>query len=299
MSNSSWRGYLYAEVVSVQRLTPHMVRVVFGGPDMANYVPSGAPDECMAVFFPREGEERPPAMTADADGVWWYHGIADQPESRNYSVRRFDRDAGRLVIDFVAHEGGLAATWALEARPGQVLLLAGARSWYDKPEAAEWQLLVADMTGLPSLGRIVEELPAGARAHAIVEVLEPSDVQQFETRGDVTYDWRVGTGNGDSESVLAEAVRGYPLPDGDGYVWFAGEASVTRAVRKYFRKELDYSQERFEIIGYWRAQAERWLEKYKKHESSALAAYNEVIDSGGSEFEADEQYDELLEGVGL
>ncbi|OZE86322.1 siderophore-interacting protein [Rhodococcus sp. 15-649-1-2] len=292
------KGFYYAEVVAVEQITKHMVRVTFGGEDVSEYVSIGAPDECVTLFFAREGEDRPPAMT-EVDGEWWFHGIEDAPEGRNYTVRRFDADSGRLVIDFVAHEGGVAATWALNATVGQVLLWTRPRSWYNIPATAQWQLLVADMTGLPALGRIIEELPSGAQAHAIVEVLERGDKQEFETAGDVTYDWRFGSGNGDSASVLEDAARQWELPDGEGYIWFAGEAASSRVVRKYFRKELGYPVTRFEIIGYWRANSEQWLEKYKKYQEEALAVYNGALAAGRSQAEASEEFDAMLERVGL
>ncbi len=291
-------GFYYADVTGVDQLTTHMVRVTFGGEHLARYKGIGAPDECVAVYFPRTGETSPPPMT-EVDGVWWYHGIEDVPEGRNYTVRRLNSAAGELIIDFVAHDGGVAATWALQAAVGQRVLLTRPRSWYRVPADVQWQLLVADMTGLPALGRIIEELPAGARAHAVVEVLERGDIQTFDTAGCVTYDWRIGSGNGDCASVLDDAVRSYELPEGVGYVWFAGEAASSRVVRKYFRKDRGFDIAHLDIIGYWRAQSELWLEKYKKYQDQALALYNSVIEAGRTEQEASEEFDAMLERVGL
>lgn len=292
------RGFHYADVVAVEQLTVHMVRVTFGGEHVAGYRTLGAPDECVGVYFPREGESAPPPMT-EVDGLWWFHGLENAPEGRNYTIRRVDPDRGQLTIDFFAHEGGVAATWAQQAAPGQTVLFTRPRSWYSPPADVDWLLLVADMTGVPALGRLVEQLPAGTRAHAIAEVLERGDIQTFETAADVTFDWRIGSGNGDSASVLDDAVLAYPLPEGRGYVWFAAEASSSRRVRKYFRKDLGYDNKYFDIIGYWRADSEKWLEKYKQYQEEALAVYNGVIESGRTEQEASEAFDALLERVGL
>lgn len=291
-------GFYYAEVVGVEQLTTHMVRVTFGGEHLARYEGIGAPDECVAVYFPRNGETAPPPMT-EVDGVWWYHGVEDVPDGRNYTVRRLNSAAGELIIDFFAHDGGVAATWALQAAVGQRVLLARPRSWYRVPADVQWQLLVADMTGLPALGRIIEELPAGVRVHAVVEVLERGDIQSFDTAASVTYDWHIGSGNGDCASVLDDAVRKYELPEGVGYVWFAGEAASSRVVRKYFRKDRGFDIAHFHIIGYWRARSEQWLEKYKKYQDQALALYNSVIEAGRTEQEASEEFDAMLERVGL
>ena len=85
------------------------------------------------------------------------------------------RSAGEVVLDIVPHAGGVAGPWAMTVQPGQVVYLTDARGWYAPPADLAWQLLVADLTGVPALGRIVEELPASARAYVIVEVPDPAD----------------------------------------------------------------------------------------------------------------------------
>ena len=62
-----------------------------------------------------------------------------------------------------------------------------ALGWYDPPADCDWQLLVADMTGLPALGRIVENLPAGSRAYVIVETIDAADWQQLASAAEVSY----------------------------------------------------------------------------------------------------------------
>ncbi|MDZ7928852.1 MAG: siderophore-interacting protein [Rhodococcus sp. (in: high G+C Gram-positive bacteria)] len=47
------RGFYYADVVAVERLTVHMVRVTFGGEHVAGYRTLGVPDECVGVYFPQ------------------------------------------------------------------------------------------------------------------------------------------------------------------------------------------------------------------------------------------------------
>lgn len=287
----------YVEVVSAERLTPSMVRVVFGGEGLAKYVSNGVPDECVTLYFPKQGEERPPAMTLQ-DGMWWYHDEADEREGRNYTVRRWDAEQHRMTVDFVAHEGGVAAEWALRAQPGQVLGLWGPRGWYNPPPGTAWQLLVADLTGLPALARAVEQLPAGVRAHVIVEVLEAGDVQRFDTRAEVSTQWLLG-GNGHGPSTLPAAVRAFDLPAGRGYVWFAGEAADTRDVRKYLRRERGLAVTQFEIVGYWRVRSEEWMAKYQKVEKAVVGEYQRLLEEGVDERVADERWDEMLEEAGL
>jgi len=47
--------YYRAEVQAVVRRSPNLVRVVFGGPDLAGFTGSGVADERLVVVFPRPG----------------------------------------------------------------------------------------------------------------------------------------------------------------------------------------------------------------------------------------------------
>jgi NADPH-dependent ferric siderophore reductase len=295
---SRYADYYRAIVIDTERLTPNLVRVRLGGADLRRFVSSGQPDERLSVIFPREGESRPPEPTL-SNGVWGYPDEKTRPAMRSYTVRRWDPDSAELIIDFVVHDGGVAAQWAMTSEPGDTVGLTMADGWYAPPVDASWQLLVADMTALPALGRIIEELPSETRAHVIAEVIDPADEQRFETRADVTISWRHGTGHGLSPSVLPEAVRSFPLPGGPGYLWFAGEAAAAREVRKYVRRELGWSVERFEIMGYWRVRKEEWMARFDAVRDEMKAVLEEAKAATGHRAEARELYDEALERAGL
>ena len=70
---------------------------------------------------------------------------------------------------------------------------------------ADWQLLVADLSGLPALARIIEELPGGAPVTAIVEVADEADLDYLPHHPDVTVLPSIGTGNGHAPSQTRRA----------------------------------------------------------------------------------------------
>ncbi|HVK35650.1 MAG TPA: siderophore-interacting protein [Microlunatus sp.] len=293
-----YADYYRADVREVVALSPNMIRIVFGGEDLRRFVSSGDPDERLVVVLPLPGEREAPAPVRRDDGTLDYPAD-DEPEMRSYTVRRVDPDTGELVIDFVRHEGGAAATWAIQARAGDVVYLSPASGWYTPPADTTWQLLMADMTALPALGRILEELPARQRAVVLAEVTEPSDTQQIDSPADATYTWWSGSGNGRGPSRLLRALQEIELPEGPGYLWFAGEAAESRAVRKYVRRELGWPTERFTIIGYWRTDKERWLARYEEVGQSLEKVYESAVASGLSEGDALEVYEDALEKAGL
>ena len=115
--------YYRAEVRRAGRLTPHMVRIVLGGGDLHRFVSTGVADERLVVVFPSPGESEPPAPLRQPDGTADYPDEGSRPEMRSYTVRAFDAGRAEMTIDFVAHQGGVASSWAMEARPGDVVYL--------------------------------------------------------------------------------------------------------------------------------------------------------------------------------
>lgn len=286
-------AYVLARVVGSIRLSPSFIRVEFRVEGSGALSSSGLPDEVVHLYFPADGEESPPLMTMK-DGVLAHHEPGSERESRNYTVRRWDGD--RITIDFVDHGDGLAASWARNATPGQTLGMWGTRAWYSPPTDTDWMLLVADLPGVPALLRILEELPPEMPVHAIAEVSHADDVLAHS--GAASIDWRIG-GNGHRASQLADAALACEIPAGNGYIWFAGEASIGRALRKHFRNEHGMPANRLALIGYWRDDKDGWVRRYMPQSEALIADYQRVAANAHTEAEAEIYWDEILERAGL
>jgi NADPH-dependent ferric siderophore reductase len=153
---------------------------------------------------------------------------------RHYSVRKFDRDARRLDIDVVVHGDSSPGTrWALAAKPGDGVLAFGPRGRNMIQPGADWRLFVGDETGLPPIFAMLEALPAGAKARAIIEVASDDERQVFSGPADVAIDWvsRGGAAAQASSPALIEQVAAYALPAGRGHVYLLGETSTIRRLR--------------------------------------------------------------------
>jgi len=265
-------------------------------PDLSAFVSTGVGDERLVVVFPLPGGTEPPLPVRTGTG-WDYPDASSRPPMRSYTVRSFDAATAELVVDVVVHDGGVASAWARRARPGDLVLLSGAAGWYDPPVDAEWQLLVGDMTALPALGRIAETARRGLRTSAVVEVLDAADRQPLPAGVDA--DWLTGSGNGRGPSRLLAALRGHAWPSGPGYVWFAGEAAESRAVRRHLRHELGWPASRYDVLGYWRSGQEEWTRRYAEVAPGLEHVYVEAVARGLSSTDALEVYDDALERVGL
>lgn len=291
--------YYRAEVRSVTRLSPNMIRVCFGGGDLADWSSTGRGDERLVIVFPHAGDTEPPAPQCLADGTYDYPDDFDRPEMRSYTVRAWNPQTQEMLIDFVAHDGGVAVPWVRAARPGHTVFLTEAAGWYKPPADTAWELLIADMTALPALGRIVEQLPPERQAYVIAEVIESGDEQQFRTPARIETRWLHGTGHGRSPSGLLAALQDFSWPEGPGFVWFAGEAAESRAVRRYLRRELGWSTDRYQILGYWRVRKHEWTQRYEEIGPGLEQVYTAAVADGLSSTEALELYDDALAAAGL
>ncbi|MCM0753027.1 hypothetical protein DEA98_23765 [Brucella pseudogrignonensis] len=91
------------------------------------------------------------------------------PASRAYTIRALDIDAGWLEIDFYLHEiEGLACKWAKGAKIGDTVGLMGP---VGRPlRRASRYLMGADATGLPAIGRMLEEFSSDVTGRVIIAV---------------------------------------------------------------------------------------------------------------------------------
>ena len=292
-------GYAFASVVETVQLNKRLRRIVLEVPELDRLQLPKAGDAAVGIYFPDANRtKRPPPMEC-RDGVWGYYDATTAPPGRTYSIRNHDPIANRINVDVVLHGHGVGSTWAQTAALASEVVVAHARSWYRPVPTTDWQLLVADLAGLPAAARIVEELAPDNEAIAIVEVAEEADLEYLPHRTNVTVIATVGTGNGDGESVLAQLVAAQPLPSGRGYCWFAGEAGQSRAVRKYLRGQHHWDAEQFDILGYWRRDSEAWDKRYAPVASDLFAVYEKALADGKSDKPASEEFDDALEQAGL
>ncbi|UOZ10071.1 siderophore-interacting protein [Amycolatopsis sp. WQ 127309] len=248
--------YHRARVTMVRPITPHTVRVTFEAATFAE-VPAGAPDQYVKVFFPRPGQETPNLPDTGSDVLSWYRTYLAMPDGvrppmRTYTVRAHRPRFAEIDVDFVLHgDTGPASAWASRVTPGDRVAFLGPHGLYDVPAGTDWQLLTGDETALPAIGAIIEQLPAGARLSAYIEVSGREERQTFETRGAVEVHWLVRGARPHGEALL-EAVRAATFPSGTPYAWVSGEAGVVKLVRRHLVRERDVDKRRICFTGYWR-----------------------------------------------
>jgi NADPH-dependent ferric siderophore reductase len=235
----------------VERITPQMVRVTFGGDDLTGFQ-SLSPADHLKVIFPAKPDEQP-LLPAPAENGFAYPDGATRPTMRDYTPRRFDAGAGELDIDFFVHGEGPGSTWADQARVGQVIGTAGPRGSRLIRYDFDWYLLTGDETSIPSIARRLAELPTGVRAFAFIEIANGEEEQPLPTNADATIAWIHRDEAGPDETNLVErALHWFELPAGRGYTWATGEANELRSLRRYLLNERGLSKELSSFSGHWK-----------------------------------------------
>lgn len=297
-----------AEVIATSPLSPGLVRVAFGGPDLKEFLSTGVGDEYLRIFFPHTADRGWVSLPEPSeDRGWDFPEGAPEAPMRTYTVRSHRPDAGEVDIDFVVHEGGIAAAWALAAQPGDVVGINSPTALYAPPADVTWQLLVADQTGLPGALRILEQTQPGVRTRLVLEI--PDDEHRVTlpaiARADeVEVRWVHG-GNGHDHSRVAEVVR-QSLTDeqlagglDEGYVWVAGETKVLREVRRFLRREHGIPGDRYKVVGYWTEHAEAYRQTYEALDEEIKAELIDLWDSDRDPEVIEDEYVDRLESLGL
>ena len=260
------------QVRRTEWLTPHMIRVVAGGGDLAAFPDTEYTDRYVKIIFPRPGVVYPEPFSSpgfDWDAVRAAHPREEWPALRTYTVRAFDPVAGELTIDFVHHgDAGLAGPWAAAARPGDPLLLLGPGGAYAPDPTADWHLLVGDESALPAIGAALERVPAGVPVHALVEVDGPADEQDLTTPGRLDLRW--SHRDPTRPEQLVEALAALPFPAGRVHAFVHGEAGVVRALRRHLLDERGVPRDDLSVSGYWRRGDDE--ERYRVFKQAERAA---------------------------
>jgi NADPH-dependent ferric siderophore reductase len=235
-------------VTRVRTVTPHLVRITFGGADLADFHDDG-PDQRFKLFLPRDGQDRPLVPEGDDWFARW-RALPDavRPTMRTYTVRRYRPEPAEIDVDFVLHgDAGPATAWAARARPGDAAVLLGVRADHAPPAGAAWQLLAGDGSALPAIAAILERTDLPTLAY--VEVAGAVDRVELEVPGDSTVRWVY---RADGPDALLRAVRGADLPAGSPYAWVAGESAAVQAIRRHLVADRGIAPDAVTFGGYWR-----------------------------------------------
>ncbi|MDD1780186.1 siderophore-interacting protein [Enterovibrio sp. ZSDZ35] len=228
-------------VQSSIQLTPNMQRIVMQGDGLSRF-PTDCEGGYIKLMFAPDG-------STDLRKL----GENQRPILRTYTIRELNFDTLTLTVDFVRHVTqdagcGHAARWALTAKAGDEINIAGPGTIQEINQEADWFFLAADMTSLPALSVKIAGLPKNAKGYAVIEVLSESDIQPLDAPKDMNIEWVVKS----QKTSLADSVKSKHWLDGTAAIWSASEFDSMRALRQYFRNEKNVDRDNIYISSYWK-----------------------------------------------
>jgi NADPH-dependent ferric siderophore reductase len=285
-------------VARLQRLSPSFLRVTFTGPDLELFASNGL-DQRIKVLLPLPGRGLVDCPTGpDWYGEWRALPADRQVPIRTYTVRAVRTDPAEVDVDFVLHGAtGPASAWAETARVGDEIVLVGPNALFEGPTGGfEWHppadasclLIAGDETAVPAICAIVESLPEGCRAIALMEVPTAADALDVVAPSGVRVTWLprlseagssprgllltravvaamteladdlAGAPDKDLDDVdietgiLWEVPPEEPRADSGAYAWLAGEAGVVKGLRRHLVQEIGLPRTSVAFMGYWR-----------------------------------------------
>lgn len=245
------RPQIVLEVLERVQLTPHMVRIVAGGPGIAAVEDNGMTDAYTKMLFAHPDTN----LTAPYD----MEALRDElppelmPSRRTYTIRRFDLERGQIWIDFVVHgSAGIAGPWADAAQPGDAVVLGGIGGGYAPDPDAGWHLLAGDDSALPAIAAALEAMPKDAEGVAFLEVDGDADHLELAAPSGIEVVWlhRDGAEAG-TTTLLADAVRARAWRDGRVQVFAHGERGAMKSLRPYFTDERGLERSQLSLSAYW------------------------------------------------
>lgn len=208
------------------QLSPSLLRLTFSSPDLVGFTSLGF-DDHIKLFFQNE----------------------DVSAARDYTPRRYDPVADELDIEFaIHHEAGPATAWAKSAHLGSTLEIGGPRGSFVVEDSFDWYVLMGDDTALPAIARRLEELRPSVPAIVVVQVDSKEDEISLSGSAALTLHWL----HGSAGKSAADVAREIPLPEGEGFVWIAGESAWAKSLRAIFVEERGHPSNHIRAAAYWR-----------------------------------------------
>lgn len=250
------RQYYQLQVLSTERLTPNLQRLVLSGDDLASF-PDAPAGSYIKLLFNQFGEPQP---TAPQEG--------QKILMRTYTVRALNKVANTLTVDFMLHgegvEAGPASHWAQSAQPGDTIVVAGPGTSKGLAPEHDWVILLGDMTALPAISAQLEALPEQTRGYAIISIVSEADKQPLQAPADIEVIWLVQAGS----AGLAKSLLDIEWLQGEPAVWAACEFSSIRAIRSTLDVEFNVPRTQVYVTSYWREGRSEDQHKIDKREDA-------------------------------
>lgn len=232
-------------VTHKQPVTPHMLRLTLSGDWLQEFAGNDYAGAYIKLELNAQGHAHISAETVNQD-----------PLLRTYSIRRLDTQANEIDVDFVLHgnqlENGIASYWAQNVEIGTNISVRGPGTIKAVDTHADWYCFAADMTALPALSTVLEQLRQDAVGFAVIQITSAEDKQPLVKPDGLELVWVESNVTGAEDSALINAVKAQPWREGRVSAWAACEFSAMRQMRQFLRNEKDVDKDALYLSSYWK-----------------------------------------------
>ena len=252
------------DFVRKEQVCKHLLRVTVTGEELKGF-PEDQNGTHIKVFFPNRenGILQLPYMENDTI-VWPEH----KPVPRAYTVRKYRADTNELDIDFVTHGANSpGGGWAIKAQQGSQIGLVGPAGPEPLIEPADWHIIAGDLTAVPAISAILEDLPSDAQGYVFIEIDDLADKHPIHCPEGIGLQWLLREVNG-SHTLLRDAISGLTSPSEASSLsaFIAGENESVIACRKLLREEYKLARKSMYAIPYWKRGKDEEAYHEERHE---------------------------------
>jgi NADPH-dependent ferric siderophore reductase len=236
------------EVLALQPLSPRMLRVTLGGPDLEGFVVDEPAASVRMLLPSAPGAELVlPAWT----GNEFLLPDGQRPVIRTLTPLRVDPAALTFDVEIVLHGDGRASQWAMSAEPGTIAAVSGPGRGYAFDASADAFLVGGDETALPAISQLLPLLPTSATVAVHLEVAHPDARLPLPSHPQATIAWHDASADASPGAALVEAVLDVDV-DNDTRIWVAGEAASVQRIRRHLFTDRGLRRKNTTIRGYWK-----------------------------------------------
>lgn len=246
MTTVNWRYVMgpkmrMTEVLSVIDLSPHMRRIILTGEALSDFPDNKESAHVKAIFPNPDSNDKKPKL-----GMY----LGFKKFMRSYTIRAFDKIEKTLSIDFAINDhSGLATDWARQAKPGDLLGIAGPGETKHTDIDAGNHLFFGDFTALPAIATTLEQLPETAIGHAWIQVPTEQDIQLINSPKGIQIHWLI-TPNKLTDKFLS-ALKEQENVLLETAIFIAAEASIVKRLKAYLNAHCQYKKSNLYASAYW------------------------------------------------
>jgi NADPH-dependent ferric siderophore reductase len=233
-------------VVRRQAVTPRLVRVTLGGPELEGLDP-GLPAASVRLLLPSGGALTMPTW----NGNEFLLPDGSRPPLRTLTPRRWDGERQEIDVEVVLHGDGPLSRWAGTVEAGAVAALSGTGRGYTIDGAATRFVLAGDESALPAISVLLEALPRGATVTVLAEITHPDARFELPAHPGATVTWHDLAPGAPPGDALVGAVQAADISPA-ARVWAAGEAAAVQRIRTHLFDERGLPRSQCTVRGYWK-----------------------------------------------